>query len=96
MAGFDATFRFHPNDRDLVTALMAAAKRRSRTLGVRWQSSVSANGRGYCRMDGNGFRLNMLLERLRRDLPIIAEATTSARHTLRTATLGQPTLRCRV
>jgi hypothetical protein len=80
MAGSDATFRFHADDRDLMVALMAAARRRARALGVRWQSSVSADGRGYCRMDGNSFRLDMLLERMRRDLPTIAEATPADRH----------------
>ena len=81
MAGFDAMFRFHADDHDLIVALMTAARRRARALGVRWQSSVSADGRGYCRMDGNGFRLDMLLERMRRDLPTIAEATPADRHT---------------
>ena len=66
MAGFDAMFRFHADDRDLMVALMAAARRRARALGVRWHSSVSVDGQGYCRMDGNGFWLDMLLERMRR------------------------------
>jgi len=48
---------------------------------VRWHSSVSVDGQGYCRMDGNGFWLDMLLERMRRDLPTIAEATPADRHT---------------
>ena len=81
MAGFDAMFRFHADDRDLMVALMAAARRRARALGVRWHSSLSADGLGYCSMDGNTFRLDMLLERMRRDLPTIAEATPADRHT---------------
>ena len=81
MAGFDATFRFHPGDHDLIAAMVLAARRRSRTLRVRWHSALDADGNGYCRMDGNTFRLDMLLERLRRDLPTIAEATPSDRHT---------------
>jgi hypothetical protein len=81
MAGFDAMFRFHADDRNLMVALMAAARRRARALGVRWHSSLSADGLGYCRMDGSTFRLDMLLERMRRDLPTIAEATPADRHT---------------
>lgn len=81
MAGFDASFRFHPDDLALLTALMAAARRRARPIGVRWRSTLDPAGRGYCMLDGNGFRLDMLLERLRRDLPTIAEATPSDRHT---------------
>jgi hypothetical protein len=81
VAGFDASFRFQPGDGDLVAGMMAAARRRARTLGVRWQSSLSDDGHGYCRMDANTFRLDMFLERLRRDLPTIAEATPSTRHT---------------
>jgi hypothetical protein len=81
VAGFDATFRFHPGDHDLIAAMMLAARRRSRALRVRWHSALAAEGNGYCSMDGNTFRLDMLLERLRRDLPTIAEATQSDRHT---------------
>jgi hypothetical protein len=81
VAGFDATFRFHPGDHDLIAAMMLAARRRSRTLRVRWHSALDAEGNGYCRMDANTFRLDMLLERLRRDLPTIAEACPSGRHT---------------
>jgi hypothetical protein len=81
VAGFDATFRFHPGDHDLIAALMFAARRRARTLRVRWHSALDAEGNGYCSMDGNTFRLDMLLERLRRDLPTIAEASPSGRHT---------------
>jgi hypothetical protein len=80
VAGFDATFRFHPGDHDLIAAMMLAARRRSRTLRVRWHSALDAEGNGYCCMDGNTFRLDMLLERLRRDLPTIAEASPSGRH----------------
>jgi len=59
---------------------MAAARRRARPLLVEWRSIVKADGSGYCSMDGNTFRLDMFLERLRRDLPTIAEATPSVRH----------------
>jgi len=80
VGGFDASFRFEIADADLVAAMMAAARRRARAIGVRWHSSLSPDGDGYCRADGNSFRLDMLLERLRRDLPTIAEATPAARH----------------
>lgn len=73
--------RYHPGDHDLIVALMLRARRRALTLRVRWHSALDGEGNGYCSMDGNTFRLDMLLERLRRDFPTIAEATVSDPHT---------------
>jgi hypothetical protein len=81
MGGFDARFRFDPADHDLIAAMMLAARRRSRTFGVRWHSTLDPEGLGYCLTSGNVGRIDLLLERLRRDLPTIAEATPAERHT---------------
>jgi hypothetical protein len=81
MSGFDATFSFDARDHDLMCALVAAGRRRARKLQVRWHARLDADGSGYLLIDGKGVQEPMLLERLRRDLPTIAEATDSLRHT---------------
>jgi hypothetical protein len=45
MADFDATFQLHPDDHELVEAMMLAARRRARSMGVRWRSTLNAEGR---------------------------------------------------
>lgn len=75
--GFDAHFLFGPEDGVLVRALFTAGRRRARLLGVRWRSEIKDEGYAYVCLDGNGFRLDMLIERLRRDLPTFAEGVSS-------------------
>ncbi|QMV22996.1 hypothetical protein GQS52_15800 [Streptomyces sp. SCUT-3] len=75
MAGFDATFVFRPENLGVVRAMNAAAQRRAREMNIRWKSRTTEDGVGYTAMDGWSYGLDVLLERLRRDLPTIAEAT---------------------
>lgn len=82
MAGLEAWFRFRADDEAIVRACLAAARRRARTLEVRrFRSGVqSADVRvAFVKIDGNTYALDIYLERLRRDLPTIAEATSSHR-----------------
>jgi len=83
MANMDAHFRFGAKDDAIVRACLAAARRRARTLGVRsFRSGARHDGQtgvGFVEINGNTFALDIFLERLRRDLPTIAEATSSHR-----------------
>lgn len=79
MASFDALFKFRAQDRPIVVACIAAARRRSRTFGVRIRSELSKENYGYIFFNGQTYALDILLERLRRDLPTIAEATPCER-----------------
>jgi len=81
MSGFDAVFSFDAPDYQLMCALVSAGRRRARRLSVQWHARIGTDGSGYIMIDGKGVRESMLLERLRRDLPIIAEAVASERHT---------------
>jgi hypothetical protein len=74
MAGFDAAFRVRLHDNDVVEACLAAAKRRARLLGVRLRIERPGSDLFYIAMDGQSYALDIFLERLRRDLPTIAEA----------------------
>lgn len=58
----------------------AAAQRRARDMHIRWRSRATNDGTGYVTMDGWGSDLDIFLERLRRDLPTIAEATPGRRN----------------
>lgn len=79
MAGFDVTFSYSERDEALVDACLLVARRRARTLGVRIHTARPAKGHLYLRIDGQTYGLDIYLERLRRDLPTVAEATTSGR-----------------
>ncbi|GAA1818297.1 hypothetical protein HC028_17220 [Planosporangium flavigriseum] len=80
MAGFDATFTFDPKHAALLGEIFQAARRRARPMFVRWRSRVSStDGHAYVVLDGNTFQLDIFLERLRRDLPAIAEAVPAGR-----------------
>lgn len=78
MAGFDAAFRVSPRDVPLVRACFAAIRLRVRKLGVRVAARSLEDG-AYIEFSGQTYALDILLERLRRDLPTIAEATQSER-----------------
>jgi hypothetical protein len=81
MAGFDAYFRYLERDAPIVEALLAASRRRARTLRLRQFRSWNATADlvAGLQLDGNTYLLDIYLERLRRDLPTIAEATQSPR-----------------
>jgi hypothetical protein len=80
MSGFDAAFSYRPDDEALVRALFAAGRRRARRLHVGWRSEINP-GYAYVAMDAAGFDIDMLLERLRRELPSVAEGVNSASRT---------------
>ncbi|WNI16260.1 hypothetical protein [Actinacidiphila sp. ITFR-21] len=75
MAGFDGYFTFHPDNLEVVRAMNGAARRRARSMNIRWRSRATWDGEGYTAVDGWTYGLDIFLERLRRDLPTIAEAT---------------------
>lgn len=80
VAGFDAVFRFAPGDEALLRACLDAARRRARTLQLRqFRSRVYENYVCGIALDGNGYALDIYIERLRRDLPTVAEATPTGR-----------------
>lgn len=80
VAGFDAVFRYAPGDEPLLRACLHAARRRARTLNLRqFRSHVYDNHVCAIGLDGNGYALDIYIERLRRDLPTIAEATPARR-----------------
>ncbi len=80
-AGFDAVFRYAEADEPVLRACLAAARRRSRPLGLRrFRSVVNPRSRtAMVILDGSGYALDIYCERLRRDLPTIAEATAAKR-----------------
>lgn len=78
MAGFDATFRVSDRDMPLVLSCFAAIRLRARKLGARVKTELYEDCAYIC-FSGNTYVLDILLERLRRDLPTIAEATPSER-----------------
>lgn len=79
MAGFDAEFSFNPGNLEVVRALHAASRRRARAMDLRWQSQATEAGYGYVAIHGWTWGIDFLLERLRRDLPTIAEAAPGLR-----------------
>lgn len=81
MAGMDAYFRYAAADETVVVACLTAARRRARTLGLRgFRSGVHTDVQvAYLEIHGQTYALDIYLERLRRDLPTIAEATASRR-----------------
>lgn len=80
VAGFDAVFRFAPDDEGLLRACLDAARRRARTLELRqFRSRIYENHVCGLVLNGNGYALDIYIERLRRDLPTIAEATPARR-----------------
>ncbi|WP_112231408.1 hypothetical protein [Lentzea atacamensis] len=81
MAGFDVIFEFRSPDEPLVQAWMAAARRRAKQLGIwRFRSEISTDSSTcYLALDGQTYGLDIYLDRLRRDLPTIGEATPCAR-----------------
>lgn len=78
MAGFDATFKASQRDMPIVRACIAAIRLRARKLGARVKTEVYEDGAYIC-FNANTYVVDILLERLRRDLPTIAEATPSER-----------------
>lgn len=78
MAGFDATFRYLPQDGEVIEACLAAAKRRARVFHVRFRIERPAEEVVYLKLGGQTYALDIFLERLRRDLPTIAEASPNA------------------
>lgn len=78
MAGFDIAFYFKEEDRPVLEAMLSAAKRRARLFKIKMETRLS-NQAAYVAFDGQTFRLDLFLERLRRDLPTIAEATPASR-----------------
>jgi hypothetical protein len=78
LAGFDASFRYTSTDEPTLSSMLAATRRRARVLQVSVQSTV-ANGGAYIAFNGNTYQLDFLLERMRRDLPTIAEAAPPGR-----------------
>lgn len=79
MAGFDGCFSFDPRDRDLLRSMSPLVARRARKMRIRWRLHLHPSGYAYFTMDGNTYELDLLLERLRRDLPTSAEAISSWR-----------------
>ncbi|MDQ4145841.1 MAG: hypothetical protein M3198_19260 [Actinomycetota bacterium] len=80
MAGFDALFNFRSADLPLLKSMFSAARRRARAMDIRWRATVDEkNGICYLVLDGQTYGLDIFIERLRRDLPAIAEATSSSR-----------------
>lgn len=73
----------------IVRACFAAIRLRARKLGARVKTEVYEDGAYIC-FNANAYVLDILLERLRRDLPTIAEATPSERSPRPGA--GQPTV----
>ncbi|MGA5035512.1 hypothetical protein ACPCA8_00480 [Streptomyces capoamus] len=88
MAGFDAKYVFHPDNLVVVRAMNSAAQRRACEMDVHWRSRATSDGAGYTSLDGWSYGLDVFLERLRRDLPIIAEATPGRRSPLYRRRLG--------
>lgn len=58
----------------------SAARRRARDMHIRWKSQATGDGVGYAALDGWSYGLDVFLERLRRDIPTIAEATPGRRN----------------
>jgi hypothetical protein len=81
MGGFDARFRFDPADHDLIAAMMLAARRRSPYVRSARAQHSRPTGSRHCLTSGNVGCIDLLLDRLRRDLPTIAEATPTERQT---------------
>lgn len=80
VAGFDAVFRFAPDDEGLLRACLDAARRRARTLDLRqFRSHIYTNQVCAIELHANSYALDIYIERLRRDLPTIAEATPAKR-----------------
>jgi hypothetical protein len=78
MGGFGGDFRCDPQDVGLVRCLCQASARRAEPMHLRWHFRLRATGHGTFMVDGNWVRMSIFMERLRRDLPIIAEATTDS------------------
>lgn len=78
MAGFDAVFRFKTYDRALVVVCVDAMRRRARKFGIRFKSSVGDDV-AFVEMHSNTYQIDIFVERIRRDLPTIAEAAPSPR-----------------
>lgn len=81
MAGFDAWFRTLPHDVPIIRACLDAARRRARTFHVRLNIKQVTDDVTYLRINGQTYGIDIFLERLRRDLPTIAEASASSRRT---------------
>ncbi|WP_382309416.1 hypothetical protein [Herbiconiux sp. UC225_62] len=78
MAGFDVAFRFKTYDRELVTLCISAMRRRARKLTIRFESKL-VDDAAWIALNGNTYQLDIYIERLRRDLPTLAEAAHSTR-----------------
>lgn len=83
MASLDAWFFVKADDESIVQAMFAASRRRARSLGVREFRSRIYRGNppllAHVAVHGNTYVLDIFIERLRRDLPTIAEATPAKR-----------------
>lgn len=73
MGGMDWYCNFDEKDFPLVEAMLNAGRLRARRLSVRWSSSIKSN---VCAVIVNGewWRIDLLIARLSRDLPTICEA----------------------
>lgn len=79
MAGYDGDFSYDPRDEDLLRALAPLVARRARRMHVRWRFRLDKPGYAHFQLDGNGYQIDMLMERLSRDLPSAAEAVPTWR-----------------
>lgn len=79
VAGFDFGFQCDPRDVVLLRGLVPLARSRARKFRVRWHFELDDAGFGYVTLDGHWAALDLLLERLQRDLPTGAEALPSWR-----------------
>lgn len=77
MASFDFEFRFTSKAAPIVQACLMAARRRARALGISWRQRTRGD-RVHVMIDGNTRQLDILGERLERDLPLVAEGVTAA------------------
>ena len=78
MAGFDISFAYKETDRVLLESMLAAMRRRARVFRIRMTAQVFENV-AVLTFNGQSFGIDILLERIRRDLPTIAEAVTTSR-----------------
>lgn len=79
MAGYGGTFAFDPQDHDLLDGLRSVIRRRARATHVQFRCTIERAGRCSYTFVGNTVGLDLLLNRLRRDLPTSAEAMATGR-----------------
>ncbi|MGA3526802.1 hypothetical protein [Melissospora conviva] len=84
MGGFGGPFRYSADEKELLTVLMAGVSRRCRAYGVKWRYSLARTGVAQFTMDGNWTRMRLLVDKLAREMPVLAEGYVS---------FGQPSFR---